>query len=45
MRAITRAVRGVFYRRRGQKPNVVAILPGAELRYDEEPDTVDSVAD
>ena len=45
VRAVTRAVRGVFYRRRGQKPNVVAILPGAELRYDEEPDTVDSVAD
>jgi ribonuclease J len=44
-RAVTRAVRSVFSRRRGQKPSIVAILPGSEVRYDEESDSVESAAD
>lgn len=45
VRALTRAVRSVFQRRRGQKPNIVAILPGSELRYDEESDSAEGAAE
>lgn len=45
VRAVTRAVRAVFMRRRGQKPSVVAVLPGSEVRYDEESDSADHAAD
>ena len=39
-RAITRAVRSTFARRRGIKPTILAVLPGAEVGYDEEHETL-----
>lgn len=38
-RAVTRAVRSTFARRRGVKPTVLAVLAGPEIGYDEEDDT------
>ena len=39
--SIARSVRHTFLRRRGSKPTVLAILPGADFRYDEDPDPLD----